>query len=136
MKEIIKVITSSEDLWDKGMRFGVALVIISLLAMSQISISSPYFSFNYSNQFDWWTILFIGLAIFFFFMAIRLNTEISVNKNITNLSPSNQQTNTFTSYQTHLDRFNILSKSCFTISGISVAFSILRMLTLFIIKLV
>ena len=116
MRSLINIIDSKENPWDKGMSLGVVLAIIAVIAKSSINLSLLHFQFNYQNDLDWLLILFLGLSIFFFFMGIRLNTEINTNINIQNLIEGKQNKNTFTSFQTHLDKFNILSKISFIIS--------------------
>ena len=124
----MKFIDSKDNYWDKGMNLGIALVVISLL----VPIKNPWVTFS----FDWITVFFAGLSIFFFFMAIRLNTEIMENVDI-NGPNQDGVTNrrTLTNYQTHLTRFNILSKSSFTISVILEVIVALRLIGLLIIYL-
>lgn len=116
MKSIINTIVSKEDYWDKGMTLGIVLIILSILAKSNLSLTIWSFSVAYENSFDWLLVLFLGISIFFFFMGIRLNTEINENRNIDNLPDGKMHTNRQIFYKTYLDRFNILSKSSFTIS--------------------
>lgn len=116
MENLIKTITSKEIFYDKGLTLGVALIIISLLGISEISLTSQLFNLVYKNSFDWLLILFLGIAIFFFFMGIRLNTSVNTRINNTPVNEKTQNKETFTVYETNLSRFNILSKSCFILS--------------------
>ena len=77
-------------------------------------------------------VLFLGIAIFFFFMGIRTNTEINEHRDIKDLDNKTQNTQGFLTFQTYLDRFNILSRTCFSISMI---FGILFLLKLLILGL-
>ena len=107
-----------------GIYMGIAITIISLLG----SANYPWFQ----TTFDWMLVFFVGLAVFFFFMAISLNTEENTNIKIDDLSEGRRNKNTFTFYQTFLDRFNILSKSCFTISVIFGILAIFRLLAMIV----
>lgn len=123
MEKTMKFIDSKDNYWDKGMNLGIAMIVISLLGQ----IKSPWFEL----KFDWMLILFLGLGVFFFFMAIRLNTWIDTNIN-ENENPETKQRHrqTFTSYQTFLDRFSNLSKASFTISTIFGIISAIRLIFL------
>jgi len=106
-----------------GIYMGIAITIISLLG----SANYPWFQ----STFDWMFVFFIGLVIFFFFMAISLNSVENTNVKIDDLPEGRRNKNTFTLYETYLDRFNILSKSCFTISiifGILAGFRLFAMM--------
>ena len=132
-KNIINSVLSSDNYWDIGMRFGIVLAIISLLGISDIKISFLNFSFNYVNQFDWWIVFLLGVGIFFFFMAIRLNTEISENKSSEDFPDENRRsTRKDIVYQTYLNKFNVLSKSCFIISILFGMLSLARLLLLLV----
>lgn len=124
----MRFIDSKDNFWNKGMNLGIAIVVISLLA----PVKNPWFTFT----FDWMIVFFSGLSIFFFFMAIRLNTEINENIDI-NGPNKDGVTNkrTFTNYQTYLNKFNILSKSSFVISGSLVFIVTMRLLGLVVIHL-
>jgi len=111
MKETIKWIGSGRTPYQIGIYLGIALIIISLLG----STTCPWFQ----PLFDWMLVLFIGIGIFFFFMGIRLNTEEDTNiETDTNLNKNERNKRTFSSFKIYLTQFNILSKSCFVISGI------------------
>jgi len=67
MKSIINTIVSKEDYWDKGMTLGIVLIILSILAKSNLSLTIWGFSVVYENSFDWLLILFLGASIFLFY---------------------------------------------------------------------
>lgn len=94
-----------------GVYLGIAITVISLLGSARYPFFQPLF--------DWMIVFFIGIAIFFFFMAIWFNTEENTNVSTDeNASDGKRREKTVTSFLIDLDRFksNPLSKSCFVIS--------------------
>jgi len=122
MNKIMEFIGSDDSYWGVGIKLGIALIIISLLP----SIKLPFFEPNW----DWWVVFFIGLSIFFFFMGIRLNTEINtiINQDTDNEGKIKKETKTY--YQTYLRKFNKLSQTAFTISVIFGIFLLIRLIYL------
>jgi len=123
-------IESKENIWDRGMVLGIALIIISLLAKSKLNLDVWGFSFTYENYFDWLFILFLGISIFFFFMGIRLNTDVDEKRKVNDLPNGKQNVDRHLFYQTYLDKFNILSKTSFVISTTFAVFGIIKLLFL------
>ena len=113
MTKTFDKIISANHQYKIGLYFGIAIVLISLannLRIGFIEINSP---------FDWLLVFLVGMTIFFFFMGIALNTEENVNINETPDGNGNVNRHRFEQFKTYLDRFNILSKTCFWFSGIS-----------------
>ena len=121
----MQFIDSKDGFFHKGMNLGIAMIIISLLA----PIKNPWVQF----PFDWILVFFSGLSIFFFFMAIRLNTDVTTNVNINNDHQTNMSHKTkFVNYETHLNNFNKLSKASFIISLLLAIVVIIRLIIILV----
>ncbi|GEM_PF-4590186 len=117
MDNILKWIGSGKYFYHVGIYFGIALTIISLWVADNF-------------HFDWMLVFFVGLAIFFFFMGIQMNTDEFVIKKEEVIDPNTglKNQNTTSSYQTYLDHFNVLSRAGFCIAGAFAFLASLRML--------
>lgn len=127
MSDTFDKIISADHPYKIGMYFGVAISLLSLannIKIWGIEINSP---------FDWLFVFLIGLSIFFFFMGISLNTEERVNEVEVPSANGTFTKKIHTEFIMYFRRFNILSISCFWISGIIVLFVLIRF---FVISLV
>ncbi len=121
MSKTLDKIISANHQFKIGLYFGIALVLIALannFKIGFIEINSP---------FNWLFVFLFGMGVFFFFMGIALNTEENcyIKEEPNGKGGINRNTQTF--FNTHLHKFNILSKACFWFSGISFLLSIIKL---------
>lgn len=121
MKKTLERIISANHQYKVGLYLGIAIVLISLANNFKIGF------FEINSPFDWLLVFLAGLSIFFFFMGIGLNTEENtyVDEKPNEKGEINRNTQTF--FNTPLRHFNILSKTCFWASGISIFLFLFRL---------
>ena len=121
MQKTIEWVGSGNAPYEFGLYLGIALTLLSLGS----TLKTPIFEFQ---RFDWLFVFLTGISVFFFFMAIRLNTEIR-----TNINRNGKTEKTFQESIIYFDRFNVLSKSCFFISAFMLITALIRLVYLFFI---
>jgi len=107
-----------------GLRFSATLIILSLAFLVEIKISNFEI---YLRSFDWLFVFLIGLALFFFFLALTFNTRTTISENKKPNLDGTITTSTTADYIMPLDYWNGLSKKMFFISVLCVIIAVIRL---------